>query len=419
MRGGRRNILIISGGREALPIIETARGMGLGVVVSDGDEGAPGFELADEVINASTYDAHETLRLALKVNEKTPIHGVMAAAADVPLTVAAVGRGLGLPGPSLDSARIASDKFIMKEALRKRGVRVPWYAMLNDADDLEDIIEERGYPLVIKPVDSRGARGVVRITGKIDARWAFVEARKNSPTGRVMAEEWIEGLQISTESVVAGGEVATPGLSERNYEYLERFAPYVIENGGDLPAAVSAAQAKAIDRVILGTARAFGIDDWTIKGDIVLGEEGPVVIEAAPRLSGGYFCTHTIPLSSGVDIVEAAILLALGTRVSAGDYRPKKRRFVSQRFWFAGPGAVRRINVPQRLAHMPGLEMMSINVREGDVIEPVVSHPGRSGMVITTGATREEASLRAREVITCVEIETEEINTGKGMERAI
>ncbi len=415
MRGSGKNVLIVSGGREALPIIETAVRMGLGVVVSDGDENAPGLELGHEAIVASTYDAEETLRLARKVNEKMPIHGVLAAAADVPLTVAAVAAGLGLPGPSLETASIASDKFIMKEAFRNTGVRVPWYAMVEDADALEDIIEDRGLPLVIKPVDSRGARGVVRITAGVDPRWAFIEARKNSPRGRVMVEEWVEGLQVSTESVVACGEVATPGLSERNYEYLDRFAPYVIENGGDLPALLSIAEEKAIDRVIGGVARAFGLDDWTIKGDIVMTAEGPVVIEAAPRLSGGYFCTHTIPLSTGVDIVEGAILLALGLRVRAGDFRPRKKRFVSQRFWFAGPGVVRRIDVAPRLGHMPGLEMMSINVSEGDNLAPVVSHPGRAGMVITTGATREEASMRAREVITSVDIVTAESFSGKSL----
>ncbi len=404
-----KRILIVSGGREAVPIIERAIARGLYVIVSDGDEHAPGLAIAHEALVASTYDAETTLRLARRVHEKNPIHGVLAAASDVPLTVATVASGLGLAGPSLETARIASDKFLMKEALRKAGVAVPWYAMVGSPDELRTLMKAQRPPLVIKPVDSRGARGVVRVTEDIDPAWAFHEARRNSPRGRVMVEEWVDGMQVSTESVVAGGEVATPGLSERNYEYLDRFAPYVIENGGDLPAPLSPEQREAIDRVILTASSAIGLSDWTLKGDLVMTSDGPVVIEVAPRLSGGFFCTHTIPLSSGVSIVDAALLLALGRKVRAGDFRPCKARPVSQRFWFAGPGRVREIDVPGRIHRMPGLEMMSIHVREGEYLGPVVSHPGRAGMVIARGSTQEEASMRAREAINAVGIYTEEV----------
>ncbi|MFQ5427637.1 MAG: ATP-grasp domain-containing protein [Thermodesulfobacteriota bacterium] len=402
-----KNILIISGGLEALPIIEKAREMGLRVVVSDGDENAPGFALGDETIHASTYDIEETLRQARISHEKTPIDGVISAAADVPKTVAAVAADLGLPGPSLESARLAGDKFLMKKAFREMGVPLPWFSLVDGAQELEGLLEQREKTLVLKPVDSRGARGVLRLTKDVDVSWAFSEALKNSPSGRVMAEEWVDGEQLSTESVVAGGRVATPGLSERNYEYLERFAPFVIENGGDLPARHFSGELEAIDRVITDVARAFGIKDWTIKGDIVMTGSGPVLIEAAPRLSGGYFCTHTIPLSTGVDIVEGAILLALGVRVNVDDYRPVIKNHVSQRFWFPKAGVVRKIRRAPDLKTMPGLAMMRLHVSRGERLTSVVSHPGRAGMVITTGATREEAATRAREAISSVEIITE------------
>jgi len=405
MRG--KTILIISGGREAMPIIETAMGMGLRVIVSDGDEGAPGLALAHEAMISSTYDAGKTLRLARALHRARPIDGVMAAAADVPMTVATVAGGLGLPGPSMESARLASDKFLMKEVMRGAGVPLPWYSMVAGPLELKRIIFERKKTLVIKPVDSRGARGVIRLSGDIDPSWAFFEAERNSPSGRVMAEEWVHGAQVSTESVVAGGKVATPGLSERNYGHLERFAPYVIEDGGDLPARIDEEGRRELDETMLAVARALGIDDWTIKGDIVMSPRGPVVIEAAPRLSGGFFCTHTIPLSSGVNLVEAAILLALGVRVRASDYRPAFTRHVSQRYWFAGPGVVRDIVMPEGLGHEPGLEVMELSVKQGDEVGPVVSHPCRAGMVITTGKSMEEASMRARKVISAVDIVTE------------
>ncbi len=402
-----KNVLIISGGVEALPIIKRAREMGLRVVVSDGDSEAPGFALAHEAIVASTYDIKETLRLTRISNKKTPLHGVISAAADVPSTVAALAEAFSLPGPSRRSACLASDKFLMKEAFREAGVPVPWFALIESAKHLKDLVKKSQKTLVIKPVDSRGARGVVRLSDGVDLLWAYGEALKNSPSSRVMVEQWVEGMQLSTESVVSDGRVATPGLSERNYEYLERFTPYIIENGGDLPAPCEPNVRELLDEVILRVARAFGIDNWTIKGDIVLSDKGPVVIEAAPRLSGGYFCTHTVPLSSGVDLVEAALLLALGVRIEADDYKPDFKRNVSQRFWFPEPGVVEDIRYSLDFDLLPGVEMKRLHVKRGDTIAPVVSHPCRAGMVITTGITREEAAARAREAISGVNIITE------------
>ncbi len=402
-----KKILIISGALEALPIIQKARDMGLYVIVSDGDSKAPGFALAHEAIVASTYDGEKTLDLVRASDPNGRLSGVLSAAADVPLTVATVARGLGLPGPSIGSARLASDKFLMKRACRIKGIPVPWFAMADGPEELKILTADSGRTFVVKPVDSRGARGVVRLTEGVDRGWAFFEAKKNSPSGRVMVEEWVEGLQLSTESVVAGGVIATPGLSERNYEYLDRFAPYVIENGGDLPARLGPRELRAVNNLLLDVARAFGINDWTIKGDIVMSDRGPFLIEAAPRLSGGYFCTDTIPLSSGIDIVEAAIRLALGLKISIANLNPRFRKPVSQRFWFPESGVVKKIYSTSDIEYMPGFEKMILHVSEGDTLAPLVSHPGRAGMVITSGNSRDEAAARAREAIGSVKIKTE------------
>src|ERR1041385_8575831 len=97
---------------------------------------------------------------------------------------------------------------------------------------------ERGSDLVTKPADSRGGRGVQRIAHVKDLDKAFALAREHSPTDRVMVEQYLDGPQVSTESIVVKGACHTPCLSDRNYEYLERFAPFFADNGGDLPSAL-------------------------------------------------------------------------------------------------------------------------------------------------------------------------------------
>ncbi|MEE9542897.1 MAG: ATP-grasp domain-containing protein, partial [Thermodesulfobacteriota bacterium] len=316
-----KNLLIISGGKEAVPIIKIAKGMGLRVVVSDGDAGAPGFQLADESFVASTYDIMETSAGALKSSANIKIDGVMSAAADVPYTVAYTAKELALPNIGVDSAKYAMDKLLMKGLFKDAGVPIGRFSTVNSFDHLERILPEISTPVVIKPTDSRGARGVVRLGRDVTPLRAYEEAVKESPSGTCMLEEWIEGPQISTESVLTPEGIVTPGLSDRNYERLEEFFPYVIEDGGDLPADITKEQRLEIDNVIKAAANALNITKGIIKGDIVMTPEGPLVIEIAPRLSGGYFCTHTAPLSSGVNIVEAAVEFALGLDVDIEAFR--------------------------------------------------------------------------------------------------
>ena len=84
-------------------------------------------------------------------------------------------------------------------------------------------------------------------------------AQSHSPTQRVMVEQYLDGPQVSTESMVIGGRCFTPGFSDRNYEYLERYAPFFIENGGDLPSHLpEETQAKVRD-LVARAASAMGV----------------------------------------------------------------------------------------------------------------------------------------------------------------
>src|SRR6185436_11430998 len=165
--------------------------------------------------------------------------GVICVAADAPITVATVAERLGLPGISVATAELACDKLRMKERFADAGVPVPWFSAVETPQALQRIAIERGSNLVIKPADSRGSRGVQRVAQVQDLTQAFLLARSHSPTERVIVEQYLEGPQVSTESVIVDGRCFTPGFSDRNYEFLDRYAPFFIENGGDLPSHLS------------------------------------------------------------------------------------------------------------------------------------------------------------------------------------
>ncbi len=401
-------LFIISGGIEAVTGIRRAKEMGFYVVVCDGNPQAPGFAFADHKIIVSTYDIEGTVKAALEFQRMIrPIDGVLSIASDVPLTIAHVADKLGLPGISIDTALLSTDKLKMKTHLVEAGIAVPWFKAINNVNELRETLWERGFPVVIKPIDSRGARGVLRLTSDTDLEWAYYYSRNYSPTGRVMAEEFLEGDQVSTESVITEEYVSTPGFVDRNYEYLNRFAPFIIENGGHQPSSLSLKDQSAVADLAVRAGKALGITRGTVKGDVILTDKGPRIIEVAARLSGGWFCTDQIPLGTGVDFISVAIRLACGEDVLQKDIQPKYRRGVAIRYLFPSPGKITAIRGADNVKDNPWVHRLEVFPHLGDCIEHVTDHTKRAGFVIATGTDREEAVSRAQKVIDSIQIVTE------------
>lgn len=403
----KKTLLFVGGGIETRPGVQMARDMGLQVIVSDRNPQAPCFQDAHFALQADTYSAEETVGAVEAWSaQHGPIHGVICLGVDVPLTVALTAQAFGLPGIPPESARLAMDKLAMKDRFADRGVAIPWYSAVESHSHLVDLVAQQQRTLVLKPVDSRGARGVLRLTPDVDLAWAFNYARNFSPTNRVMAEHYLPGPQISTESLVINGTAHTPGFSDRNYELLEQHAPFFIENGGDLPGHVDGQTRERVKVLVDQAARALGVENGVVKGDVVVHEGQPHIIELAARLSGGYFCTHSIPLNTGVPIVKYAILQALGEPVDPADLVPKHQHHVCQRYLFPQPGKVLSIRGFEETAALGHVAWCELRVQPGQIIAPVENHPGRAGVLMTLGSTAEEARSRALQAVDQIVIET-------------
>ena len=155
-----------------------------------------------------------------------------------------------------------------------------------------------------------------------------------------MVEQYLDGPQVSTESLSSAGDVSRPA------------SPTAITNSGTLCAllhrewrrsAQPSAARKRKQRCATwwrAPPAPWASRDGTVKGDIVVHDGEPYVIELAARLSGGFFCTREIPLNTGVDFIGAAIKIALGETVAEDELTPKHFTPVIQRYVFPNPGTV-------------------------------------------------------------------------------
>ena len=403
-------LLIIGAGVEQGRAYELGQEMGFNVVGTDRNPQAPAFDLADDFILASTRDPEETLQAVIEYLKNNPQHfleGVITLANDVPVTVATVAEHFGLPTIGLEAARIAADKLLMKKVFTEQNVPTPEFRHVENIDDVLSAAQQWCWPLVLKPVDGRGARGVLLLDEKMDLQWAWQESMGFSTVGRLMVENFITGPQISTESMMIDGKCYTAAYADRNYQRLEQFRPYIIEDGGNQPARLTAFQRWAINDVVEKAALAMGISNGIAKGDIVMGPDGPCVIEIAARLSGGYFATDQIPLATGVDLVKLAIMLAVGQKVTPEMLKPSVDYGVAIRYFFPPEGTIKAIHGMEKLADIPGVRKSLMYRQVGDIQPPVKAHPDRTGFVIAMGAGREDAMSRVERAIEAVEFEVE------------
>lgn len=400
-----KTILFIGGGRETVAAIEKAKQMNLRAVVADEDPACPCADIADQVIQERI---DKSLHIAQAASLNGPIDGVICVASDFPASVAAVADELGLPGISLLSGWTASSKLEMKVRFLEHGLPTPRFHVVRSGEHLKAIREAAPCAIIIKPDDSRGARGVMLLNGEIDTITAYRECKSHSSIGRVIAEEFLTGPQVSTEGLVTDGMYHSVSISDRNYGRLEEFAPYVIEDGGEIPTDLPSHVQADIVRVMQRTAEAMKIENGPLKGDIVIHKGRAFIIEVATRLSGGYLSTHQIPYVYGVDLLGCVIRQALGENINPYDLMPKYSRDMSIRFLFPKPGIVRKIVGVEEVKGLPDIRLCEVFVKVGDQVGPYRCHPDRAGVVIASSSSRQKARLWAETGVGGIEIETEE-----------
>jgi len=387
-----KTLLLIGASPESYEGIHIAKNLGLRTIVVDGNPNAAGMAIADHKIVVSTYDSEGILNAVLKLEKQgIKIDGAIAMCADVPQSVAAVTHALGLPGLSKESAFLVSDKLAMKHHLDKCGIPIPRFTAIENGTTKELLVEMLGLPLITKPVDNCGARGVQFIDSINELDAAIALAKENSPTGRAMAEQYLAGPQISTETLIENGKAITVGFSDRNYEWLEKTKPYIIENGGDMPSSLDRAAQNNIVHTVERAASALGITHGIAKGDMVWTNEGAKVIEIAGRLSGGYFATTQIPLATNVAFIQQAIKLALGEALDISDYDLSTTKGAAIRYLALPPGKIAKIEGIDDAQNATGVELFKMLFKEGEDVTELTHHVKRAGLVICKGETKKQA----------------------------
>ncbi len=382
-------IFIVGAGILQAPAIRTAKEMGLQTAVTDYNENAYGMKLADFPIVMSTRDVDGTVRVAKQFTRMRRIDGVITVGTDASLTVAAVQHALDLPGNRIDVAEATTNKIKMRRQLREHAVPEPEFYACWSYDDVMEAARKLKYPFVIKPADNMGARGVMKVKGPEVVRFAYERAKSATPRGEIICESFMDGPELSIDALIWNGDIHITGVADRIIE----FPPYFVETGHIMPTNLPEKSVHEGVEVFKEGIHALGIEIGAAKGDIKLTSRGAMIGEIASRLSGGFMSAYTYPYSTGVNLIQAAIQIALGN--PPGDLEPKYRKFSVERAIIPGSGVVRSVEGIEEAISLKGVKNVFVTCEIGETVHIPTSNVEKCGNVIAVGDSREEALASA------------------------
>lgn len=149
---------------------------------------------------------------------------------------------------------------------------------------------------------------------------------------------------------------------------------------------------------------ALGVDQAAGHTEVRLTANGPVIMEVAARLGGGFISSHLVPLSSGIDLIAATIRVALG---ETPDLNSNTRTHAAAiRFICPVPGVIAAIDGVEAARHLEGMEEIEIYKLPGQRVPPLMDARGRAGHVIFTADTPDDAIKRAERALASIHIHT-------------
>jgi carbamoyl-phosphate synthase large subunit len=400
---GQKAVLIFGVGPLQASIINRAKKMGLYTVGIDPCEDATCKDCVDafEVVGGQDFDG------TCAIVDKYGIDAIVTAATDKPLVMMArIAEKYGFPFYSVETAKWSTDKFQMKQRFELGGVPHARGILLG-ADDISHLPlavsnenepkansqqptasiiangQELFFPVIIKPRDNSGSRGVKLCRSKEELEDSMSEAFEVSKLDTVLVEEFIEGPEYSIEGLHYDGKSEVIQFTEKKTTEF----PYNVELGHIQPANISEENKQKIREIEAKIGTALNFVNCPSHTELKINERGIYVIETSPRLGGDYITSTLTPLSTGVNVEDELLKIALGETINP---QPEAVQYSGVRFFAFEEG--REINhVPEKdfVKGWPHVVDFCFNLKAGDKVNRITSSLNRYGQLILQAGNRD------------------------------
>ena len=377
---------MIGAGDYQTPAIIRIHQLGYEVYSVDYKKGQPGFEFSNgyKVIDVKDKEA------CLKYAEELAINGILTWGSTLTLpTVNYIGESLHIPCISNTAAEISISKYAIRKRLDEYGLNSKGETFrIESIDD----IQKRNFqlPLVIKPSDGSGSKGVRIVTEEnelVDAiKYAFEGARNKE----IYAEPYINGKEFTVEAYVYNDTCYIYSIIKTEFLWNDQYPIYkqttYLNTNEDIEHKIEEEIKKAI--------KALDLNWGPINFDIIIANDNnkPYIIDIGIRNGQNLIASHIIPYSRGINELDNNINICLGNIVNI---KPKYKKFISSRLLIYSPGTIKEIKNVSELIGQNHIVDIILRKKEGDVLPIYKTKSDICGWVLTDGETPEEASKYA------------------------
>ena len=378
MKSGKKAVLVFGCGELQQSIIGRAHIMGLYVVGIDPCEDAycKGDVDAFEIVGGQDFEG------TCAVVEKHGIDAIVTAATDKPLVMMArIAKKYGFPFFSVDTAKWSTDKFQMKQRFIEGGVPCAKGRLVKSVEETSDMV----YPLIVKPRDNSGSRGVKLCRTPDELSASMAEALEYSRLDTVLVEEFIEGQEYSIEALHYEGKSEVIQFTEKKTTEF----PYNVELGHKQPAILTDGQKSDIREIVARIGDALHFENCPSHTELKINNRGIFVIETSPRLGGDFITSTLVPLSTGINMEDQLFSIAFGVRPDTVTGRYSKASGVC--FLDLPCGKVTAVDEAiSTVSSWDNIKGFSTMLKVGDIVKPITSSLNRYGQFIVQANDRSE-----------------------------
>ena len=318
-----KKLAIIGASYLQAPLIETAKAMGLETHVFAWAANDVGEKTADYFYPISIVEKEEILNKCQEIG----IDGICSIASDLAIiTVNYVAQKMGLPSNDMKATLVSTNKHEMRKCFENNGDTSPKSKIVSSVEDID--VNEWALPLIVKPLDRSGSRGITKINDFSSLSLAIEEAKKAGFDKHALVEEFIEGDEYSVEYL---SDCGTHHFLTITKKYTTG-APNFIETAHIEPSDLSEEMVTKVKLVVEHALNSLGLKYGASHSEVKINNDEIKIVEIGGRMGGDFIGSDLVKLSTGFDFVREVINVAIGVK-SKLDY-PRLNKCAAVRFIF-------------------------------------------------------------------------------------
>lgn len=314
-----KKIIILGAGPEQTPAIKLCKSLNIKSVVCDKNKNAHGKKYSDYFFSYNITDYKNIINLAKKLE----VNGIITFCSDLAVPIVAkISNKLKLPGNSLQTSILTTHKGEMKKSFVANNISTPKFEIIDNLTQYYNFLKLNKFPLVLKPTDSSGQKGIFLIKDNLNLKKKFFSIKKISSDKKLLVEKFHNGYEINVVAIVENKDVNFLSISHRKTSHLKNFG---IATHHIYPTKLNNNEILKVKKICKKAIKAIKLTNGIVYPQIMMTRKNKFeLLEIASRLPGGFMREMSL-MVSGIDPIEFLLKKMTGRKKVLKKIKKTKR----------------------------------------------------------------------------------------------